>query len=178
MSLEENADCSCADGKKHLHCYPNGKTNGPECSGRGECSCGHCICDSNPDPENPTKVRLFWKNKVEWIANEFTTHSLKLRFELQRAAGWRPTARRLCVIYRYVMNWWFNAYFVVWNQNHPQLQNETKPKQLTLNKNKAAVATSTTGSGEASPPLLRWQCGLSYLSAEIPVCRRTQLISV
>lgn len=56
LSLKENAECSCTDGKKDLHCYPPGKTDGPECSDRGQCKCGHCICD--PVPEYPTKIIL------------------------------------------------------------------------------------------------------------------------
>ncbi|KAJ0180460.1 hypothetical protein K1T71_003864 [Dendrolimus kikuchii] len=56
FSLEENAECSCAGGQLERHCYPTDVTEGVQCSGRGKCVCGQCVCDTNPDSENPTMV--------------------------------------------------------------------------------------------------------------------------
>ncbi|XP_072944145.1 integrin beta-2-like [Epargyreus clarus] len=56
MSLKENAECSCAGGNMERNCIPPGLPQEEECCGRGKCICGRCFCDTNPDPENPTKV--------------------------------------------------------------------------------------------------------------------------
>ena len=56
VSIEENAECSCSKGDVGRNCYPPGVTEGLECSGRGNCMCGQCICSPNPDPLFPTKV--------------------------------------------------------------------------------------------------------------------------
>uniref|UniRef100_A0A2A4JQG2 Integrin beta epidermal growth factor-like domain-containing protein n=1 Tax=Heliothis virescens TaxID=7102 RepID=A0A2A4JQG2_HELVI len=56
FSFEENAECSCSKGDVGQRCFPPGVTEGLECSGRGTCVCGQCVCNPNPDPENPTKM--------------------------------------------------------------------------------------------------------------------------
>lgn len=56
LSFEENAACSCSKEDIEQHCYPPGVTTGPECSGRGKCVCGQCVCDPLPDPEEPSKM--------------------------------------------------------------------------------------------------------------------------
>ncbi|KAH9643855.1 hypothetical protein HF086_012730 [Spodoptera exigua] len=56
LSFEENAECSCNKGDVGRSCYPPGTTEGPECSGRGTCVCGQCVCNPQPDPQYPTKM--------------------------------------------------------------------------------------------------------------------------
>lgn len=60
VSFEENAECSCSKGEVDGSCYPPGVTEGPECSGRGTCVCGQCVCNPQPDPQYPTKVKSFF----------------------------------------------------------------------------------------------------------------------
>ncbi|VVD03550.1 unnamed protein product [Leptidea sinapis] len=56
MSLMENAECACSGGNIKVNkCRPPGVVDGAECYGRGSCVCGTCICNTNPDPENPSK---------------------------------------------------------------------------------------------------------------------------
>lgn len=56
MSLEGNAECSCNREEIEPNCYPPGVTSGPVCSSRGACVCGQCMCNTLPDPQEPTKV--------------------------------------------------------------------------------------------------------------------------
>ncbi|RVE41540.1 hypothetical protein evm_013806 [Chilo suppressalis] len=56
LSYYENAMCACAASRLEENCSPEGDTSGLKCSGRGECLCGRCVCDSKPDPDHPTKI--------------------------------------------------------------------------------------------------------------------------
>ncbi|XP_026757850.1 integrin beta-like protein 1 [Galleria mellonella] len=61
FSLEDNAICACSKSSEielEQNCYPPGISEGVECSGRGECVCGRCVCDPTPDFEHPTKMIL------------------------------------------------------------------------------------------------------------------------
>ncbi|XP_059054363.1 uncharacterized protein LOC131848494 [Achroia grisella] len=63
FSLEENAVCACSNSNEtelevHQNCHPPGVSEGEQCSGRGQCVCGRCLCDHTPDVENPTKMVL------------------------------------------------------------------------------------------------------------------------
>ncbi|KAG6449563.1 integrin beta-2 [Manduca sexta] len=56
FSISENAECSCAKGNTEQKCFPPGVIDGPECSGRGDCVCGQCVCHTYED--QPAKVIL------------------------------------------------------------------------------------------------------------------------
>ncbi|CAB3236455.1 unnamed protein product [Arctia plantaginis] len=56
LSLEGNAVCSCNREEIEENCYPPGVTSGPVCSSRGSCVCGQCMCNTVPDPKEPTKT--------------------------------------------------------------------------------------------------------------------------
>ncbi|XP_075970081.1 integrin beta-6-like [Anticarsia gemmatalis] len=55
FSFAENAECSCSRDDVEQRCYPPGVTTGAECSGRGTCVCGQCVCNKS-DPREPTKM--------------------------------------------------------------------------------------------------------------------------
>ncbi|KAM3963450.1 uncharacterized protein ACR2FA_002390 [Aphomia sociella] len=61
FSLEDNAVCACSNSsgiELEQNCHLPGTTDGAECSGRGQCVCGRCLCDPTPDLEHPTKMVL------------------------------------------------------------------------------------------------------------------------
>lgn len=57
LSFESNARCACQGGVVEPDCRsPDAAKDAPDCSGRGKCKCGRCVCDPIPDPDNPTKT--------------------------------------------------------------------------------------------------------------------------
>ncbi|CAG9783667.1 unnamed protein product [Diatraea saccharalis] len=56
LSYADNAKCACAAGQLEENCLPEDDTSGLKCSGRGQCLCGRCVCDTEPDPSHPTKA--------------------------------------------------------------------------------------------------------------------------
>ncbi|XP_049866616.1 integrin beta-like protein 1 [Pectinophora gossypiella] len=56
LNLEDNAKCTCSSSEIENNCYQPGVYDGAECSNRGTCQCGRCVCDSPADPDHPTKT--------------------------------------------------------------------------------------------------------------------------